>query len=411
MYVESSQPRLIRQTAPPIILQCSRGPTRRHPITHKPRAGDPALRSHSPASRLARAAGAFHCSQGPFQLARAAGAPHLPALLLTVFALFVLRPLPAIAQTDTGIGVRAQGMAGAFTAVADDATATWWNPAGLATGAIFNAVVEFDSSRQPTNDRSASGAVPSWRFSDGGLALALPSLGLSYYRLRLSEIQANPYTGGPNAGRQDQGTADVRLRSLVLNQFGATVGQSLGGHLVVGSTLKLVRGSLGVAVRSASDASLDDAEALSGGGETHAGLDMGAMAVWGAMRLGLMVRNVTEPTFGTGSDSMTLKREVRAGVAAMPARNMTLTFDADLTTNATAAGDERQAAAGVEVWSPHRRFGVRGGLSANTVGSARRSESAGVSLALRQGTYLDAAATVGADSSRHGWGIDLRVTY
>jgi hypothetical protein len=405
MYVESRQVRLIDQTAPPIILHCSlhcsRGPT--------------PTRAHSPASRHGHPITLENACWGP-RLARAAGAPYqpyppyLPALLLTLFTL-LLQPVPAIAQTDMGIGVRAQGMAGAFTALADDATATWWNPAGLATGAIFNAVVEFDSSRQPTNDRGPSGAVPAWRLSDGGLAIALPSLGLSYYRLRLSEIEANPYTAGPNAGRQDQGTADVRLRSLVLNQFGATVGQSLGGHLVVGSTLKLVRGSLGVAVRSASDTSLDDAAALDGGGETHAGLDMGAMAAWGSMRLGLMVRNVTEPTFGTGSDAVTLKREVRAGVAAIPVSNVTLAFDADLTRNATATGDERRAAAGIEVWSPHRRVGVRGGVSANTVESARTSESAGASLAVRQGTYLEAAATVGADSSRHGWGIGLRVTY
>ena len=31
-------------------------------------------------------------------------------------------------------------MSGAFVAVADDATAVWWNPAGLATGPYFNAI-------------------------------------------------------------------------------------------------------------------------------------------------------------------------------------------------------------------------------------------------------------------------------
>src|SRR5258705_16849 len=30
------------------------------------------------------------------------------------------------------VGARALGMGGAFTAVADDATAPWWNPAGMA---------------------------------------------------------------------------------------------------------------------------------------------------------------------------------------------------------------------------------------------------------------------------------------
>ena len=36
------------------------------------------------------------------------------------------------------LGVRAQGMAGAFVAVADDATAAYWNPAGLGTGDFFS---------------------------------------------------------------------------------------------------------------------------------------------------------------------------------------------------------------------------------------------------------------------------------
>ncbi|HWW87656.1 MAG TPA: conjugal transfer protein TraF [Vicinamibacterales bacterium] len=337
--------------------------------------------------------------------------PALPTLPIVFFTLLALWPVRAAAQSGTGIGVRAQGLAGAFTAVADDATATWWNPAGLATGAIFNAVVEFDGFEEPRAGSSSSGVVPSWQLSAGGLSVAFPAFGLSYYRLRLSEIQANPTIGVPNASRQDQGTADVRLRSLVLNQFGATVGQSLGGHLVVGSTLKLVRGSLGVAVRSGSGVSLDDASALDGSGETHAGLDMGAMATWGSIRLGLVARNVTQPTFGAGSDSMTLKREVRAGVAATPTSDVTVAFDADLTTHPTAVGDERQAAAGLEVWSRDRRLGVRGGISASTVGSARSSASGGASWALRHGVYIEGAGTVGADNARRGWGFDLRVTY
>jgi len=50
---------------------------------------------------------------------------------------FVFLAAPAAAQTTDTIGVRAQGMGGAFTAVADDATASWWNPSGMAGGAYF----------------------------------------------------------------------------------------------------------------------------------------------------------------------------------------------------------------------------------------------------------------------------------
>src|SRR4029077_5319982 len=97
--------------------------------------------------------------------------------------------------------------------------------------------------------------------------------------------------------RQDQGTADVRLRSLVLSQFGATVGQSIGEHLVVGSTLKLVRGSVATDVRPADVASLDQASDLEGPVESHAELDLGAMVAFGRMQFGLVGRNLSEPVF------------------------------------------------------------------------------------------------------------------
>src|SRR5712664_3063013 len=65
---------------------------------------------------------------------------------------FVSLSATAAAQTTDVNGVRANGMAGAFTAVADDATAGWWNPAGLAGGAYFNGVLEFGSHRARRTD-------------------------------------------------------------------------------------------------------------------------------------------------------------------------------------------------------------------------------------------------------------------
>jgi len=347
----------------------------------------------------------------------------VPAAVLLAALLLTARPLRA--QTDDAVGVRAQGMAGAFTAVADDASATWWNPAGLgawnssgtAGGAYINAILDLGAVRDPATDRGSDGAVrPAWRVDSGGLAVGSPALGLSYYRLRISEIQPITSTAGPSGVRQDQGTADVYLRSLVLHQFGVTVGRSVGEHLVVGSTLKLVHGGLGASLRPGGGASLDQAADLSGPGETHAGVDVGAMAVAGELRVGLTIRNLTEPEFGEGANVMILRRHARTGIAWLAGAHgalgsVTVSADADLTTQTTALGDERRVAAGVEGSTRARRFSARGGVGTSTAGSRRTSVSAGVSAALRRGSYVDLAVTGGPDSARSGWGLALRVTF
>ena len=60
------------------------------------------------------------------------------ASVLLVFLFAVPRVMAAASAmlggsfADSGISARATGLGGAFTAIADDANASWWNPAGLA---------------------------------------------------------------------------------------------------------------------------------------------------------------------------------------------------------------------------------------------------------------------------------------
>jgi hypothetical protein len=288
----------------------------------------------------------------------------------------VLMATSAQSQPAEVIGVRAQGMAGAFTAVADDATATWWNPAGLAGSSFFGSVLEYGHLPNPT-DATVK-----------GVSIAFPALGLSYYRLPISEMRPAGSTGQGAAIRQDQGT---------LSEFGVTVGQSLGNHFVVGSTLKVLNAS-----------------------QTHTGLDLGGMATFGLARIGLSVRNVTETTFGDGPDALALRRQARAGFALSTGSRGVIgtgavAVDADLTTTVTAAGEQRRLAVGGEVWTTQRVLGFRGGVSRNLVGSEETSLSGGGSVAFQRGrslkTYVDGQVTSGSDESRLGWGLALRLTF
>jgi hypothetical protein len=202
----------------------------------------------------------------------------------------------------------------------------------------------------------------------------------------------------------------------VLNQFGASVGQSLGSHLVIGSTVKLVSGGSASQVQAGATGSLDAADGLDPSREVHAGLDVGAMAAFGRARIGVMVRNVNEVDFGSGGDAFTLRRHARAGAALTSGTrgvigSATVAVDADLTTTTTVIGEERLVAVGGEAWTTTRTFGVRGGVSVNTIGARRTALSGGVSAAVKRGVYADAALTGGTDQARHGWALGLRVTF
>ena len=62
-----------------------------------------------------------------------------PAAVLACLLAF---PVQARAQSLDAVGTRAQGMGGAFVGIADDASAVYWNPAGLAGGAYFSLVID-----------------------------------------------------------------------------------------------------------------------------------------------------------------------------------------------------------------------------------------------------------------------------
>src|SRR6478735_5595685 len=105
------------------------------------------------------------------------------AFLLAAALLVLSRPV--VAQTFDIVGTRAAGMGGAFVAVADDASATYWNPAGLVTGSVVSAVAEV--ARGEFEGAPIGGANPPV-FGFGGqgstlVALGTWPVGATFYRL------------------------------------------------------------------------------------------------------------------------------------------------------------------------------------------------------------------------------------
>src|SRR5580765_6438988 len=268
------------------------------------------------------------------------------AFVFLVSFVFVSSPLAARAQMFETVGVRAQGMAGAFVAVADDATATWWNPAGLAAGPFANLVLDYNETDDaPTNPISR------------GIAFGYPALGLSYYRLPVNQFRVLSSTAGSAIGREDQG---------VLTQFGTSVSQSIGRHFVLGTTVKLLHAA-----------------------ETETEFDVGAALSYGVLRVGVAFTGHTKGQIETA----------------------TFAFDADLLTFHSVYGEERRAAGGGEIWTKGRVIGLRGGISANTVGDSYVSASGGASIALHHGIYIEGQITRGSDQSRQGWSAGLKLTF
>ena len=301
---------------------------------------------------------------------------------------------PATAQIIESVGGRALGMGGAFVAVASDSSATWWNPAGLAAG--------------PFLDLSIGGAVtrtgegtPRPRDRATWLSLATPPFGMSYYRLKITDIQPRGATTAQAGASREVGGTGAPVRSLAASQVGVTILRTFLPGVHAGTTLKYLRGAVD-----------------GGSGEGRFDLDVGLLAVAGPVRVGAVVRNVRAPEFGAtdaGRPGVTLERQARVGAAFDPggANGMPLTvsLDADLRSYSAASGERRVVALGAERWVASKRVGLRAGGRVNTVGARERSLTAGLSVSLRPGMFVDGHLVTGGSPDDRGWGASARVSF
>ncbi|MFH0810858.1 MAG: conjugal transfer protein TraF [Pseudomonadota bacterium] len=292
------------------------------------------------------------------------------------------------------LGARAQGMGGAFVATASDASAVYWNPAGLSAFPGWEAQVltgvhgqdhmgmrdTFDEIDDIMNgqDLATVAADPERRGSlsdllrdvaaqDAGVDLnaAAGVLVKGHYGSHAFAISALPLVqGGGNIvvdtthldATLADNTSTVALSGIQGRQYGLSYGRAFFGKRVfVGTNLKLID-----AYTYYDDLTLLDPDVgikwsdLRRNAKHSQGFstDLGLMVMpvrW--CRLGVVGRDLNSPSFksGRGGD-ITLRRQVRAGAALSPLSLFTVALDLDLTENDsfTQGYKERNLALGLE---------------------------------------------------------------
>ena len=330
----------------------------------------------------------------------------------------LLLAAPAIgrAQGVETVGIRALGMGGAFVAVADDASATYWNPAGLVTGDVVSVVAESGLGRVengllPQAPGTPPGTYTSSRVGGTLIAIGAWPVGATFYRIPATA--ARVLTAGPVPSPQG---ALASMWRLTTTHVGVNVLQTLLPGLHVGTTVKYVHGSAGGSLLTpAPPDPLDAAGNLPTAGNHRFDMDAGVMADIGRVKLGLTARNLFEPGFDAPQPGLRfeLERLFRAGVAVRAAEGLMVSLDADLTRSTDpGTGLRRSLAAGAEQRFWQRRAAVRGGFRVSTTGETRPVLTTGGSIALRSGMYADAYAAFALDETdRDAFGVGLRVAF
>ncbi|MBI4478017.1 MAG: conjugal transfer protein TraF [Acidobacteria bacterium] len=348
------------------------------------------------------------------------------------------------------MGTRALGMGGAFVAVADDGSAVYWNPAGLALGPFFELRFEGHSAQNdPDGRRRSDVAIARARSSSQFFSISIPAVGLSYYRLREAGVTPQPVqlptTAESVRDRENQGPARIDLGSIVTHHFGLTLVQTLSDRLAVGTTVRAVIGSAGSGplndAGGAVPSPLDQAADLDRTASGSFDVDAGALATFGPARAGVVVRNLRASRFeappldyargalsgsrraGAAPRTFEFGREVRVGVALMPdqgrrANPTTVALDVDLTRQRSLTSERRNVAVGAEQWLMNRRVGIRGGVRASMIGEARPIVSGGASVMVRSSVLIETHVSGGirrngtgrADEGR-GWSLAARVSF
>lgn len=253
-------------------------------------------------------------------------------LRLPLIAVLLFATNAATQSRVMHLGARAASMGGAFTGVADDATAFYWNPAGIALGAFLGAGMYHGREH---SDRG--GSVFEDRAS--GLSLEYTFMGVAFTQFRQSV--------GVDGDHRGLDTFDVAVSVL----------QSLPiDNLVVAGTIHYLSGTT----------SLGDMES----GSNSWDVDLGVMYERnGVFRVGLMLSHLREARFVLPNDErLRVPRHARAGISVRLPQSFLIAFDADLSTQGPSSDPWREISLGAEKGLLDRRLFIRAGLRAE-VGS------------------------------------------
>lgn len=318
-------------------------------------------------------------------------------LLACLLGLGVTVPVGAQSVFEAA-GERALGMAGAFVAVADDATAVHWNPAGLVGGQPLGMTIGWHQFQVGNPDLAAEGGARRGRSTL--TSLGTWPLGVSYgttQRSGLATSAAGLVTG----------------QSLRVSHVGVTILQSLIEDVVVGSTLRMMRGGLATTdVESAtSGEALERVADMSHDAQTTFDLDLGLMARAPRLRVGLALKNLRSPEFrDVAGNAISLPRQSRVGLAVLPTDGVTLAIDLDLNTVDLMGDLRRMFAVGGEV-AVGSRLQVRSGVRWNVAADWRAVGAVGASVSLRRGFWVDGHYSLGRDDESRELGVALRAGF
>ena len=225
-----------------------------------------------------------------------------------------------------GTDAKSLGMGGAFVAVADNYSATYWNPAGLTQ---FSGVQLGGMNLRPYG-------VANFSYGSGAVTIQDFAFGASYGQLSADMGNQLGYT-------EDSG----------YTSYGET---SLGGTLAYGIDFA----NFGASVKS-----------FQFEGESGFGFDLGTLMTFDSISLGVTANNVGGVTL---SENSKIKPSYKMGVAAELLGRATASAEIDL------QGNSRNIKAGFEIL-PIDQFALRGGVQVPSSGGPAFTVGAGINLA------------------------------